>query len=451
MMNRLEVIEASGRYWNPTAATLYRVAHRSIESHAEGAIVTDEDGRQFLDFACSYGVFIVGHCNPYVQARVLQQIHTLAATPYGSANAVTAEFMDTLTSMLPGDLTRVFFANSGAEISELAMRAVLAARAPHHKIVVIRNSYHGKTLGALNLLGQQNHRKPFLPLSPDVSFVPYGDIEAMRREVGNGAAAVFLEPVLGGCYLQTPPKDYVRQVADLCRQTGTLFVADEIQTAFGRCGRMFAFDEDPNVQPDIVLLSKGITGGHSSIAVAVLRESLVERIQSIPDLPPRYLASDSGGSPYACAAALASIEFIREQHLPQRAMQLGARLLAGLRSAARHYPRLILDAPGIGLMTGLKMRNPAVETALTIALGKRGVHVGHSMNESCEHPVLRFYPPLTVTEAQIDQALAALDDALQELGKKPVFVFDLMNQIIKRQYRLPRSVLFKLGGVKDGH
>jgi putrescine aminotransferase len=356
--------------------------------------------------------------------------------------------MEVLAGMLPGDLNRVFFANSGAEISELAIRAVLAANTPRRKIVVIENSYHGKTLGALNLLGQPNHRQPYLPLSTEVQFVPFGDIGAMRKEIGSGAAAVFLEPILGGAYLKTPPAGYVRQVAELCKATGTLFVADEIQTAFGRCGRMFALDYDPGVVPDVILLSKGITGGHSSIAVAVMSDELTEHIAAIPDLPARYLATDSGGSPYACAAALAAIEFIRDEDLPARAERLGQRLLDGLRAVAQRYPKLVLDAPGIGLMTGLRVRNPAVETAITIGLGKRGVHVGHSMNESARHPVLRFYPPLTVSEAEIDEALSALNETMAQLCRRSTLAFDLMNQIVKRQFRLPPAVLFKLAGLK---
>lgn len=448
-MNRLDIIQASERHWNPTAALLYKMAHRGVESHSQGGYVYDEDGQRYLDFACSYGVFIVGHCNPRVQARVLSQMNQLAASPYGAANAVCAEFMRTLTAMLPGDLQRVFFANSGAEISELTMRAVLAAAAPRRQIVVIQNSYHGKTLGALNLLGQKGHRQPFLPLMPDVTFVPFGDIDAMRRAVGDGVAAVFLEPILGGPYLQVPPTGYVRQVADVCKATGTHFIADEIQTAFGRCGRMFAIDYDDGVQPDVMLLSKGITGGHSSMAVAVMSEALVKRIEAIPDLPARYLSTDSGGSPYACAAALAAIEFIRDEDLPARARKLGARLLKGLRDVAARHPRLIIEAPGIGLMTGLKVRNPAVETAITIGMGKRGVHCGHSLNESALNPVLRFYPPLTVTEAEIDQVIAALNDTLDEMARKPALVFDLLNQVIKRQYRLPKPLMLKLSGAKS--
>jgi len=134
--------------------------------------------------------------------------------------------------------------------------------------------------------------------------------------------------------------------------------------------------------------------------------------------------------------------------LPARAERLGRRLLDGLRAVAQRYPKLVLDAPGIGLVTGLRVRNPAVETAITIGLGKRGVHVGHSMNESARHPVLRFYPPLTVSETEIDEALSALNETMTELGRRSTLGFDLMNQIVKRQFSLPPSLLFRLAGVK---
>lgn len=446
-MNRTDVIEASGKYWNPTAATVFHVTHRTIESYAKGCTVVDEDGNQFLDFACSYGVFIVGHCNPYVQNRALQQIHQIAIAPYGLTVPVTATLMKSLASMLPGDLNRVFFACSGAEAAEIALRAVLAYNAPRRKVIVAIDSYHGKTMGALNLLGQKNHRSPFEPLRPDVEFVPYGDIEAMRAAIGDGVAAVFLEPILGGAYLTVPPVGYIKQVEILCQQTKSLFVVDEIQTGFGRAGKMFAIEFD-QVIPDIILLSKGITGGHASIAVAVMRDAVVNKLASIENLPANYLSSESGASPYACATALAALEFICKNNLPQRSLELGQRLKRGLEKAARKYPKLIVDVPGIGLMTGLRVRNPAVETAITMQLGKRKVHVGHSLNESVKHPVLRFYPPLTVSAEEIDQVLAALEEALAVLDRTPGLMYDLFNQLVKRQYRLPKKLVLRLAGSK---
>ncbi|KYC40902.1 hypothetical protein WA1_25125 [Scytonema hofmannii PCC 7110] len=271
-----------------------------------------------------------------------------------------------------------------------------------------------------------------------------------KKPIGNGVAAVFLEPILGGAYLTVPPAGYLKEVETLCRQTNSLLVVDEIQTGFGRVGKMFAIEFD-QVLPDIILLSKGITGGHTSIAIAVMRDTVVHKINTIQGLPARYLASESGGSPYACAAAVASIEFIRRNNLPERAQQLGQRLRQGLKEAARKYPKLILDAPGVGLMTGLRVRNSAVETAITIELGKHKIHVGHSMNESAKYPVLRFYPPLTVTAEEIDRVLAALHEVLTSLNQKPALFYDLFNQLVKRQYRLPKKLLFRLAGLKEAH
>lgn len=447
MMDRLRVIDYCDNYWNPSAATLYHITHRSIEDRAEGSWIHDEEGRKFLDFACSYGVFIVGHNNSHVQKAVFHQLRKIGSRPYGMIDATSIKLMRKLAQMLPGDLNRVWLTNSGAEACELALRAVLASQYPRKKIVVAENSYHGKTLGALNILGQKNHRTPFSPLMECIEYVPYGDVLAMKKAIGEGVAAVFMEPILGGPYIKVPEIGYLKQVEILCKDTGSLLVADEIQTAFGRAGRMFAIGYD-NVIPDMIILSKGLTGGHVAIAAMVMSERLYKKIEQNRNIDASYLASGSGMSPFSSAAALAAIDYIEEYQLPVRAEQLGVRLITGLKAIAAKYPKLILEVPGIALMTGLKVRNPAVETAITMVLGKMGIHVGHSMNESAQHPVLRFYPPLTVTEDEIDVCLGALDKTMKRLGSRPVFIFDLLNVLVRRQYRLPRWFLFRLTGVK---
>lgn len=447
-MNRLQVIETCDKHWNPSAATLYHISHRTIEKKAFGSWVYDEEGNKFLDFGCSYGVFIVGHGNSVVRDRVTDQVRRLGTRPYGVTDGNTPALMKKLASLLPGDLERFIFTNSGAEASEVALRIALAAQFPKTKIVVIQNSYHGKTLGALNILGQQNHRTHFSPSFKNVLFVPFGDIVAMKDAIGDGAAAVFVEPILGGPYLQVPPAGYIKQIEVLCRSTGTILVADEIQTAFGRAGRMFGVNYD-DVSPDMMILSKGLTGGHAAVAALAVSKRLADVIEADNSLPASYMASGSGASPYSMAAALAALDVIVDNDLPARATKLGTRLLSGMRKIASQYPQLILDVPGIGLMTGLKVRNPAIETAITVVIGRKGIHVGHSMNESAKHPVLRFYPPLTVSEEEIDQCLSALDETLKQVASRPLVAFDLLNEIIKRQYRLPRWLLFKLAGVKE--
>jgi len=447
-MNRLQVIDTCDKHWNPSAATLYHISHRTIEKSSSGSWVYDEEGNRYLDSGCSYGVFIVGHGNVVGKERVTQQVRRMGMRPYGVTDSNTPALMKKLASILPGDLERFVFTNSGAEASEVALRIALAAQYPRKKIVAIENSYHGKTLGALNILGQRNHRTHFSPTFKDVQFVPFGDIVAMKDAIGDGAAAVFIEPVLGGPYLQIPPAGYLKQVEVLCRNTGTLLVADEIQTAFGRAGSMFGVDYD-KVTPDMMILSKGLTGGHAAVAALTISRQLAEIVDSDKELSASFTGSGSGASPFSMAAALAALEVIMDDDLPARAVLLGTRLLSGMRKIASQYPKLILDVPGIGLMTGLKVRNPAIETAITVVIGRKGVHVGHSMNESAKHPVLRFYPPLTVTEEEIDRCLGALEETLKQVASRPLIAFDILNQIIKRQYRLPRWFLFKLAGVKE--
>ena len=446
-MNRMDVIDVCDKHWNPTASVLYRMANRTIEEEARGSWIYDEGGKKYLDFACSYGVFIVGHGNELVRASAVKQAELLAMRPYGAICPPTAKLMKKIADILPGDLNRVWLGNSGAEVCEIALRIVLALQAPRKKIIIAKNSYHGKTLGALNVLGQQTHRRDFEPLMERVELVDYGDLEAMKRALNTDAAAVFIEPILGGPYVTVPPKGYLKGVETLCRESGALLLADEIQTGFGRAGTMFAFEAE-QVMPDMVLLSKGFTGGHVAIGALVLRESLNEKLEAIPGLDPALFTSGSGASPITAAAALASIQFIEEQDLPARSQRMGKKLRAGLQAIAVKYPELIMSVPGTALMTGLKVRNPAVETAIVSVMGKMGVHLGHSMNESADRPVLRFYPSLLVTDEEVDLCLAALEKTMARLGGRPSIFYDVFNILIRRQYKLPRWFVYALTGAK---
>lgn len=446
-MDRLDVIDICDKHWNPTASVLYRMANRTIEEEARGSWIYDEDGKKFLDFACSYGVFIVGHGNEVVREAAIQQSEQLAARPYGAICPPTAALMKKIAEILPGDLNRVWLGNSGAEVCEIALRIALALQAPKRKIVIARNSYHGKTLGALNVLGQQTHRRDFEPLMDSIEFVTFGDLAGMKQALASGAAAVFIEPILGGPYVTVPPAGYLKGVETLCRESNTLLIADEIQTGFGRAGSMFAFEEE-QVLPDMVLLSKGLTGGHVSIGALVLRESLNTKLEAIPGLDAALFTSGSGGATITAAAALASIQFIQDEKLPERSKRMGQRLGDGLKAIAVKYPDLILSVPGTALMTGLKVRNPAVESAIVSVMGKMGVHLGHSMNEAADQPVLRFYPSLLVTEEEIDICLQALEKTMARLGGRPAWFYDLFNLLVRRMYRLPRWFVYGLTGAK---
>lgn len=437
-MNRANIIRAYTRYFNPALARLFDLAGCPIEASARGTQVFDEDGNTYLDFAAGYGVFGIGHANQRVQAAVLRQMEVLATAPAALCHEPAAALVTRLAGLLPGDLRRVFLTGSGSEAVEIALRTALLGQGGRTRLIAATNGYHGKTLGALGLLGQDHLRRPFEPLWPDVCFVPYGDAGSLGRAIGDGAAAVLLEPVLGGGYITVPPDGYLTEARRLCDRTGTLLIIDEVQTGFGRTGRMFAIEQD-GIVPDMLILSKGITGGHTPMAAVVVRDAVADTIADCTGQ--LFRDADLGGSPLVCAAANAALDVLIEDRLPQRAAELGPRLLEGLRRAANAYPDLVLEGVGRGLMTGARLRNSAVEYAVWLQLLKRGVIGGLSTNTHAARPIMRFFPPLVVQGQEIDAALNAFQDSLRELSRWPGLVHDLANRAIRLQHHLPKWLL----------
>lgn len=439
-MTRDRLLTAYKRCYNPSLARQFRASDSPIEEFASGPTVFDDEGRAYLDFACAHGVFGVGHGNADVRAALLAQLETLATVPALLYNAPAAELMARLADLLPGDLARVALAGSGSEAVEIALRTARLARPGRRRLVAMVDSYHGKTLGALAVMGQPHLRLPFGGCWPDTVFVEHGDAHALARAIGSGALAVFVEPVLGGGTLSVPPVGYMAAVRDLCDATGTLMIADEVQTGFGRTGTMFAVEHD-GVVPDMIVLSKAITGGHTPIAATVLREALVAGSPHLAAAAALDRGSDSSGSPLVCAAANAAVDFIVEHDLPSRAGALGDVMLFGLERIAECHPEFVLDARGRGLMAGLRLRNRMVENALWLQLLRRGVLSAHSLSAAAT-PVLRFYPPMTVAREDIDRVLEMLDDSLVELGRRlwPI-AYDIGDWSLRFQHRMPASVL----------
>ncbi|MCI4061260.1 aspartate aminotransferase family protein [Micromonospora sp. R77] len=432
--SREGVLAALGRHWNPTAAAMLAGSGRQLEGHAEGTRVWSEDGAEALDLAGSFGVFLVGHGNPRVRAAVLDTLYAAPTVPPGAVHPATAELCVLLREVLPAGLEHFVLGCSGADVTETALRAVRLARPDRPRIVVLEGGYHGKTLGSMPVLGQAHQRHQFEPLGGDLVVLPYGDARAVEAALADRrVAAVIVEPVLGGGYLTVPPAGYLAAVARACADTGTLLVADEIQTGFGRTGRMFAVDHD-GVSPDIMLLSKSLTGGVVPVAVCALTRQVVEDARRHPGHHEALLTADSCTSALAVAAAAATIIEVRERDLPARAAVLGARLGQGLAEIVRRHPRHVLDAPAIGLMTGLRTRNPAVELMLTMGLAARGIHTGFSLSEEIRRPVLRLYPPLTCTEAEIDRVLAATEEVLAGLDRRSRLMTTVTSWLLRRQY-----------------
>jgi len=376
-----------------------------VIDRGEGCRLWDTEGRRYLDLYAGIAVCSLGHAHPALVKAVSEQVARLGHIANYYYNDKQIELAAELCHRTGMD--RVFFANTGTEANEGALKL---ARRYHWTrddrertdVVSTWSSFHGRTMGAVTMTGQAKYWEGFGHRLPGISHVPYGDLEAMRRRVNDRTAAVIVEPVQGeGGVLPAPP-GYLAGLRQLCDERGALLVVDEIQTGVGRTGRFLAVQHE-GVVPDVVTLAKGMAGG-VPIGAFLVREHLGSA------LSPGTHGTTFGGNPLSCAAALAVLRVFDQDDLLGRASRVGAHLLAGLEALARKHPHAATGARGRGLLVGLILADGVDPRAVLTALRDRGVLVSQAGER-----VIRFAPALIVTEAEIDEGLAALDAVLAEL------------------------------------
>lgn len=353
-----------------------------------GAVVTDVNGKEYIDCVAGIAVNNVGHCHPEVVEAIKRQAEELIHVSnlyYTEKQALLAENLVNLTGM-----DRVFFCNSGAEAVEGALKLARKASGKK-KFIAAEHAFHGRTRGALSVTHKEKYRKPFEPLAPSV-FVPYNDADAIRAAINEDTAGVILEPVQGEAGVIIPSEDYLSEVREICDETGTLMILDEVQTGFGRTGRWFA-REHSGIEPDIMTLAKAMGGGFPMGAM-LAREDVASNFGRGDH------ASTFGGNALSCAAALANIEVIRKEKLVARANELGAYLMKKLTGLKRDY---IKEVRGKGLMVGMELSIKCED--LVGKARERGVLLNCTSDS-----VLRFVPPLSITREQLDKAVGALDE-----------------------------------------
>ena len=409
-----ETYENYRAYLNPPLARVMKLSGSPVEVHASGVTIVDHDGKQYLDFAGGYGVFTLGHRHPRVIAAVKAQLDAMALSGRTMFNPLMGRLAKRLAALTPGDLQISFFANSGAEAVEAALKLARAAtkRAP---IVATHGAFHGKTLGALSVSGREAFRAPFEPLLVGVVHVAYGDLAALE-EFAADAAAIIVEPVQAEGGVNVPPPAYLQGIRALCDRTGALFIADEVQTGLGRCGVLFGC-ELAGVVPDVMTLAKGLSGGVMPIGATVARAGVWNAAYAHA---PLLHTSTFGGNELACAAALAALDVLIDEDLIANARERGAQLLAGARAIAARYPAAIADVRGAGLLVGVELTNEGYGGTIIPELLKRGVTAAWTLNAQ---RVIRLEPPLIVTAGQVDVALRAFDaavaHAVDRLGALP--------------------------------
>ncbi|CAJ1582441.1 acetylornithine transaminase [[Mycobacterium] wendilense] len=390
--------QALQQRWSAVMMDNYGTPPLALAS-GDGAVVTDPDGKSYLDLLGGIAVNLLGHRHPAVIEAITTQLNTLGHT----SNLYATEPGIALAEALVGHLgdeqrARVFFCNSGTEANEVAFK--ISRLTGRTKLVAAQGAFHGRTMGSLALTGQPTKQAPFAPLPGDVTHVPYGDVAALAAAVDADTAAVFLEPIMGEGGVVVPPAGYLAAARDLTAKHGALLALDEVQTGVGRTGAFFAHQHD-GITPDIITLAKGLGGG--------LPIGACIGIGAAADLmTPGLHGSTFGGNPVCTAAALAVLRTLRAEDLITRADVLGKTLSHGIEGL--NHP-LVDHVRGRGLLQGVVLtaaKAKAVETAAREA--------GFLVNAAAAD-VVRLAPPLIVTEEQLGgfvEALPGVLDTAQE-------------------------------------
>jgi putrescine aminotransferase len=404
-----EVFENYKLYVNPPLARVMKLSGSPVEVRASGTTIWDQHGKAYLDFAGGYGVFTLGHSHPRVLAAVREQMESMSLSSKTMFNPVLGRAAKRLAELAPGDLQLSFWCNSGTEAVEGAIKLARAATG-RAKIVATRDAYHGKTFGALSISGRDAFQAPFVPLLAGVDRVPFGDAGALDDAL-HDAAAFVVEPVQGEGGVNVPPAGYLRAVREACDRTGALFVADEVQTGFGRCGFRFGVDRD-GVVPDVMTLATGLSGGVIPAGAFIARPDVWNRAYA---KQPLVHTSTFGGSEIACAAALAAMDVLEEERLVENARERGAQLLVGCRALAAEFPHVIREARGLGLLVGVELAAEGYGGWIIPEMLKAGVTAAWTLNQQ---RVIRLEPPLIVTAPEVERALEALRAGVTTASEK---------------------------------
>ena len=392
-MNSAEIIELA----HANLINTYGCMPLAFE-RGSGVYLYDADGNRYLDFFCGLAVTSLGHGNP----RVVNAIKDQADKLTHACNVFHTEPMARLAARIGkafGD-GRVFFANSGAEANEAALK--LARRWGHgnggrFEFIATQGSFHGRTFATLSATGQEKYHLGFLPLVPGFKLVPYDDIAAVERSITDQTVAVIVEPIQGEGGVVVPKPDYLARLRDLCDRAKLLLIVDEVQTGMGRTGKLFGY-QHTGIKPDIITLAKALGGG-------VPIGAMVAKSEIAAALTPGTHGSTFGGNPIACAAALAVFDALEQDGAITNAAEVGGYLIKRLREIAKECPN-VREVRGAGMIIGVVLNHPA-KPVVDACFAERLVVNGTADN------VLRLLPPLVLTRAEADAGLAIIERAIR--------------------------------------
>jgi putrescine aminotransferase len=384
----------------------------AIEWSGRGSHFQDIAGRQWVDCLGGYGIYSAGINHPKIVRAVKSQLERMPLSSQELLDPLRGALAELLGELAPGDLQNCFFINNGTDAIEGAMKLARLYTGKPGFISCVRG-FHGKSYGALSLMGKGEFRLAFEPLLQDVYFVPFGDADAVEAElrkaeaVGMAIAGVVAEPVQGEAGAIVPPDDYWPRLREICTRYGVLLIADEVQTGMGRTGRMFAV-EHWDVVPDIICLGKALGGGVMPLSAFMSTPQIWKVLEPNPFIH----SSTFGGNPLACAAGIAAVNVTLEEDLPGQAAATGEYMLTELRKLQKRFAQHLIEVRGLGLLIGMEFVDTEFGYAVAAGLFKRGVLVAGTLLSA---KTLRIEPALNIPRALVDEVLEKLEETLVEL------------------------------------
>ncbi|SDP51733.1 putrescine aminotransferase [Desulforhopalus singaporensis] len=378
----------------------------------EGSVLQDVMGREYIDILGGFGLYSPGIRHPKIVAAAKAQLDRSPQYSQEMLDPLRAQLAKVIAKLTPGDIQYGFFANSGTEAVDGAMKLAKLYTGKSGFISTLKG-FHGKSLGALSLLGKAVYRKPLLPLLNGVRQVPFGDADAVEQsirhalEVGDDIAGVIVEPIQGEAGAIEPPDDYWPRLRQICDKYEVLLIADEVQTGFGRTGKIFGVDHW-GVAPDIMCFGKALGGG----VIAMSGFFSTAKIWKCMEPNPFMHTTTTGGNPIACAAALAQVTVLLEEDLAGQAAEKGEYIKTRISAMKEKYPGLISEIRGRGLLLGLEFPDDEIGYKVAAGLFSRGVLTAGTLNNA---KTIRIEPALNIPYTLIDEVLERLEDTLKNL------------------------------------
>lgn len=371
----------------------------SIEK-GKGVYVYDEDGKKYLDLTAGWGVTSIGHASPVITKALCDQSKKIIQNPNSGAtySIERSKLISLMQEVLPDNLSRVFFVNSGAEANDAVIKLARKVTGKLN-IISMNKSFHGRTINTISATGQNKHRNRFNPLIPNHIFVPYNDIPAIERVIGNNVAAVIVEPIQGEGGVNIPDPDYLKNLSNLCAKHKVLLIVDEVQTGFCRTGPMFMSNK---VTIDILTMAKGIAGGFPFAGFAIT-EKIHDKIEK----------GDHGGTysgnPLGCKVAYSVIKYILDNKMWENVEYIGKYAISKLNEFKKEYPHIIKDVRGKGLLIAVEL----TDEDITASINSKCLNDGLLLNV-IQGNIVRIFPALNISPEEMAEGLKILKKVLDE-------------------------------------